>query len=451
MAFKPLDFELEFDNQQNPSAAMAARAVIDTPKAQGPLDFLGSAGKSIEGVTKEAIKSPFYATELPANLINAGKQLITGKPIEDRPKLISQHLEDILNPEGHKPDNWFTEGLEMTAGNLPFALLGSAPLGAKLATDLAGSLGISGSKTLGAGPITQFASGIFAGQGFKSLSNLLKKSSGEFTKNPGKLKTFISDQYNKEQELGSKIPIDGSKLRDKLEDIWLEVKDKELLGGDKGLSAGKENEVLTNLERITNRTKDKNFNASDLFDINKRLNGIYTSGKSKLAELNKRIQSIVKSEIKEVGSNNPEWQKAGGVANDLFKIENWQTGLNQVLSDWIPHKKLSSLVKNPIAQSTLAVLAGATQSPIKALIASIPAANQGLEASVRVGKFINYLRKSKEGNKLLLDITLNGANRSVNPLLSNLNKLNKEADKFEKESLVDSKFKPVGIELEFAD
>lgn len=447
MPLKPVDFELELDSQP-------------VPQENG---FLKKAGQFATGLGAAALQSPFKLLELPYHAANYLSEKV-GFPLgqEFKPKLPflqnkederlpSEFIESKFNPEDITPENTFSKALQYTAGNWPLiAFTGGGALLPKIATDIAGSVGISAAEDLGFGVLGKLGAGILASKGFNKLASSFK---GALTK-PSNIQNFTSDLYNKEKQLGSTIRADPSRIGVQLENIYKDVENKFTNTGK--FTETSKNRLLGNIVNANRLINKNNLTGSDLFEVKKLLNEAYAPAKSLENTIYKRMRSLVKGELDILGSKNKDWGDTWKAADELYKIEKWQSNFGRWLDEISQSGKLGKLASNPLTQTSLAILGGFFKSPQATALGVIPFAGKeavkGAESIKRGYDFLNTLGKTKDGQKLLWEIAIDSAKNSSNSLIQNVSKLNKKADKFEEqEPLAQNSFKPVNYVLEFAD
>lgn len=481
MKWRSVDTQTEFLNpeyNQQPTQQIQEEATVREP------GLLERGGKFAKQLGIEAVKAPLklaeniaigapnalakvsqYLGQQQSQNFTPEEQEIANKIIPQEPvdvsklfrnkegNLPSEQLGEALGGEqGYKPENIVGRGLLNTAGNWPLLFFGPGSVASKVGADVAGSLGMETAKDLDLGPLAQVGAGVLSSKGFNKASNLLKGAA----KNPSKIGKHISDLYSEQKKLGDQIFIDKPKLMDKLNNLEKKISGQ-LIDPAKFSSEAKR-DILSNLETIRSELRNPGkLTGSELFDIKKNLNSIYSPKNSIQNNFYKDFRNIVKGSLEKDLSKLPKttdaqkWIDTWKTADELYKIQNWQTDLGRNLDKLTSSGKLGKIVTNPIAQSGLAIMAGKSLGAVPAKVLGVTA---GLSAGLKAGEsvkrsadFINELRKTKEGQKLMWDIVVDSLKDNTNALASNLNKLNKKAEKFEPVN----NWRVVDEELEFLD
>lgn len=400
-----------------------ARSVPQQP----PVSNLKKAGQFAGGLLTRAVQAPFNAVELPANIVGA----ITGR------KPISEPISERIGRGGKKlfgdiePENIVSKGLQYTAGNWPFLFLGGAPTAAKVGADIAGSTALAASEKISNNPLLGIGAHILGQRGFSQASNYLKKAPVE----PGKIRNYISDLYNSEKELGSKIAVKPDNVEKKLGIIFDDVK-KEYLNPGKFDEAAR-NRVVSNLKNAEESLSKPHLTASDLSSEKRRLNKAWASRNSIENGYYNRIKDAFKEELDDISKNHSDWSKAYKTSDELYKIDKWQSNLGRWVDNMSSKGKLSSLAPNPLTQSALAVIGGVYKgTPYALLGAAAPAvgkaAVKGFDVTAKAGQFLSTLSQNPSGRKLLMEIVADSAKENSAGINKSIHKLNKFADKYEK-------------------
>lgn len=475
MALKPVKYDLEFDEDvDNESEQQQFQQQKEPGLLQQGADLLKKGGRFAKELGIEAVKAPLKLAEtlvdvIPKGLGKAGEFLNPEEYRERFPseepvdatqylrnkegKLPSEQLGKALgSEEGYEPSNIASKSLINSVGNWPLLFFGPASITSKIGSDVAGSLGVETAKYLDLGPLAQVGVGVLSSNGFNKIAGLLKGSA----KNPSKIVEHISKLYNEEKRLGDKIIINKPNLVNNLNNL-----DKKISGqliDPKKFSSEAKRDILSNLDIIRSEIKSGGkLTGTELFDIKKNLNSIYSPKDSIQNNFYKDFRNIIKSSLEKDISKTPlptdtkKWIDTWKTADELYKIQNWQTGLGRNLDKLASSGKLGKIVSNPTAQAGLALLAGKSLGTIPAGILGGAAA---LSTTVKTGEsikrssdFIKELSKTKDGQKLMWDIVVDSVKDNTNALASNLNKLNKKAEKFEP----DNDLRSVDEELEFLD
>ena len=403
-------------------------------------------------------QAPFKLAELPGNILRAGTDFLASKGFPDVVPKQEGNLpsEDIANLFGGekslKPSNWFLEGIQSTAGNWPLIFFTGGSTLLKTIADLGGSYGMIGAKKLGLGPVAQIGAGVLSGAGFSFAAKALKdtakglfkassssameevaKDSSSVSSKIGNLK---SDLYSKEKEIGSTIGVNTDPIRNKLTPVFDDVEKQ--LTSTHGFTKSAKNDVIGNIKQIDKLLNKKPATASDVFEVKKLLNGVWSPSKSTEKHFTDRLQGIVRSELNSLAKKNPEWGKAWRQADELHTIENWQTGLSRWASTPSGTSVIEKISSSPAAIGALSIFGGPKFGLYGLAGAALPVTLKqiikGSHSGIKSLNFINSLSKTKEGQKLMWEIAANSAKNSTVALSSNINKLGALARRFEKQN-----------------
>jgi len=404
---------------------------------------LKEAGEFGLGLATRAAQAPFKLAELPVQGASYLADYLKSKGIDIPPapqdlglpqevqklwepflnpkaKQISERIEEWAGPKRIKPTNMFSKALQYTAGNWPLLLLGSGGVGAKLGADIAGSLGMTGAEKLGFGPLAQVGAGVLGSAGFGRIASSFKQ--------PSKITEYTSRLYDTEKKLGSTINVDPNPIRGSLEKLYGDA-EKQFVT-QHGFTEAAQSRVLKNIRNAEGLIIKPKVTGSDIFEVKKLLNQTYASKESLENVFYKRLRSIFHKELDKLSKSNNKWGVAWKKADELYKIEHWQSGLGKILSDQSNKGTINKVLSNPVAQGATTILAGFAGHPKTALLSAAPLLVQGSDALVRSYKFLNSLGRTKEGQKVLWEVVAHSAKQSPNKLFSSLNKLNKESLKF---------------------
>lgn len=462
MPLKPVDINAQnFDfSDEAPSTGIAPAQPQQQQAQQQPEStepgVLTKAGQFAKGLGVRALQAPFKLVELPFRGIEWLSKQIATEPEGGfkESKYPSDYIEEQFDPASIEPENLFSRALQYTAGNWPAIFLMPGSLLAKVGSDLAASTGVSIAEEAGLGPIAKIGAAVLGSKGFDKAAGLLKQTA----KQPGKIAQFTSDLYKKEAELGSKIPVDSRNILKKFDSLERKVR-KELVSA-KGLNTTQKQEVVDNISALYDQVDKRNLNASELFDIKKSLNKIYVPPKTTQGKLYQELRGIVRDELDDVAKTHKTWGDSFKKADELVSIGHWQTGLGQWLDGIVDSHKAAKVLTSVAANSALAILLG-SKIGIKSGIASLaPVAAygglKGYESAARGTLFLNSLRKTPEGSKLLWDIVADSAKNNTKAITKDMVKLNSFAKKFDTENPQQQtqKLNPVGVDpnaFEFAD
>lgn len=392
---------------------------------------LGKIARSGAQLATEAVKAPFYLAELPAKAVG----YVTGR--KPNQPFISEQIQSAKEKYlgEYKPENIVEKGLHYTAGNWPALFLGGGPTLGKLGADIAGSTAMAASEEVSDNPLVAIGADILGRKGFRSAGNFLKG----VPKEPGKIRSYISDLYKKENELGSKIPAkDASrKISHKLDKINEELR-KEYVNPGKFDEAAR-NRVLKNLETAEQSLYKPNITVADLAQEEKNLNKAWSFKNSTENEYYKRIKNAFSEELKSEASRHSDWGKNYLSAKELYQIDKWNTGLDRWVKKATGNDTLGKIVTNPDAQAAIALLSGvAFKGPSGAIYAGLPyvgkKAVKAGEATVRATKFLEKLSQNPEGRKVLMDIVADSAKNNFSALNKSMYKFNSLANELSDDS-----------------
>lgn len=406
-------------NQASEEESSAIAKEEPSPIEAFPQKEKASFAEKAKGLLGTAAAAPFKLAELPLH----GMEYLSSKGIIPQPT-DRENLYNASNIKeafgGATPENVFEKALDYTAGNWPMLFLGGGSMAGKLGADLAGSLGLAVSEKLTDNPWLQIGAGILGSAGFGKLASMIKKD-------PSKIGDYINKTYEAEKELGSKIKVDSDPIRKPIEDLYSDVEKKFT---SPRFSQAQKSRTLENIKVAENLATKPNLTAADVFDIKKNLNQLWSGGKSVENQFNKRLQKIFLNRLDDIASSNPKWGETWKHADNLYKIKNWQTGLQR----WMNSESgmFGKVVKNPIAQGAVAVLGGILPGTrtIAASGAALYGGAKAAEKATKAVKFLNELGKTDSGKKLLWELTTASAKDNAKNIASTLNKLNKKADKF---------------------
>lgn len=413
---------------------------------------LGTFGKQL---VSQVAQAPFKIAELPVHANRfirekIGLQIPEEYPLlkqqfkgmekptqeEYKEKLPSQKISEFFgtDSESEQPQNVIGKAIYYTAGNWPLLFLGGGTLPFKVASDLASSLGMSVAEKAELGPIAQIGASILGRKGFKYAANKLKKD----TFNPSKINKFTSNLYEKEKELGSKIPVNGEDIKSKLNNLSSEIKKK--FTDPRKFSDSDKSRLLSNIENASNQVSKQDLTASDIFDIKRNLNKIYIPSKSVEGREFNKLRNIFTEELDNLGHAHKRWGNAWKSADELYSIEKWQSGFTRSIENLADKGKLGKIISNPLTYGTLSLLGNISKGILAPALLGAGSAGIGLNLgnkAYEIGKrnydFFQSLSKTKDGQKLLWEIVGDSAKESTIGLAQSLNKLDKKAKEFDKE------------------
>lgn len=437
--------QLDFSDTQEPSSA--PQSITQTIG-----DIAKGAGKFATGLGLSAVTGPL-------KLVEAADKLLGAVGPERRPNIErfgksgmypSEQIESLVPEEYRESEGLVGKSLQRSAGNWPFLFLGGAPTALKVGADIASSAAMTAAEKAGFGPLTQIGASILGQKGFNQAASFFKAA----PKDANKIGNYIGQLYEKEKDIGSKIRVKSEPLLDKIENQISKVSNQLVDEVPGGFTSKKKATLLENMNAIRNSIieKGQSLSASDIFNFNKDLNTIWSPKKSRYHNLLKNFQGVVKEELNTLYSQNKNWGNTAKKANELYSIQNWQTPFSDMvreLEEYIP-AHYAKIVKNPLTASTIAFLSGKspeTTAAIGATVAGARGANAAVESGVRAAKFVNSLRGTNKGKKLLWEIAADSAKGNVTSLASHLNKLDKEAHKYDNENAAVTPIDPNQLEF----
>lgn len=392
---------------------------------------LKSLGKSAAQLGVQAIKAPFYLSELPARAVGA----LTG--FDPSENLLSESIQKQADKYlgENKPSGVIEKGLQYTAGNWPAIFLGGGPLWAKALADLTGSTALAAAEEVSDNPLVHIGADILGRKGFSSARNLFKK----MPKEPGKIRSYISDLYNKESEYGSKLSgKDASKrIYNKLNKIDTELS-REYVNPGKFDEAAK-NRVRANLETAEQALRKPRLTFADLSAESRRLNKAYAYKGTTENKYYQDIRKAFSEELEDLSKKYPKWGNFYNTSKELHSINKWQSGLGDWARNASSKGLLSKLVPDPLAQAGLGLMVGLSKGTKAGLLTTAaPAvgklAVRGGEEVIRAGKFLNSLASTKKGKELLMNIVADSAKENFSSLNKNMKKFNEYAKEYSEEN-----------------
>jgi hypothetical protein len=406
--------------------------------------LLEQAGQFGKGLASKAVQGALSVPEIPfraLDYLTSNPNRPDIQPISPPRNYPSESVPEKIFGKVKEPENILGKAAYATAANLPLALAtGPGGIVQKLGADYAGSLAMQGVEELGLGeeyPLVnaglQLGAGLLGSHGFNKAAGALKK----LPKEPSQIEGFIDKLYKKESELGVKIPVEQQKITENLHKLHEKVQDTGLHKTRFNETA--KNRVLKNIEIAANKPYKT---AADLAAGKKFVNELYIPEKSKEGRFIAQLKSIYTTPIAELSKKNPKWGNALSLADELYQIQNWQAPFSKIVNDLSSSRNpISKAIANPFTHSVLgflghsAITGGISPQAGLAAVGGLAAkgAIKGAEESIRAGKFVNALRKTSEGQKMLGQIAVNSAKRDIPALVSNLNKLSKKAEQFEED------------------
>jgi hypothetical protein len=287
-------------------------------------------------------------------------------------KTIENIAERISPGSTAEPQGIPEKAARLTFQNLPLLALTGAgtPLG--IATDFASSLGLETAKDLGLGTTGQLVSSIgsamLARKGFGALAKSLGGAKPKTT-----LGDFKKELYEEAEKAGAKPSIEAQKfgaeaekgIINKLDNLAAKITEETVSESPKGAFTGKQKENL--LENIgTTRT--------NLFN-----------------------RGVIADAIEEAGKKNPEWYKKWKPANELHRIQNWQSPITAALKQFGGTKVIDKIVKNPFFLLAAPGLIGKKA----ASLIGVNLTSQSIDKAFQGGKILQFAYNNPQGQELL--------------------------------------------------
>lgn len=320
-------------------------------------------------------------------------------------KAIENIAERISPGSTAEPQGIPEKAARLTAQNLPLLALTGAgtPLG--IATDFASSLGLETAKDLGLGTVGQLASSIgtamLARKGFGALARSLGGAKPKTT-----MGDFKKELYEEAEKAGTTPSIKAQTIGsgeksvvNKLTD--LEEKISRVTTSENAFSETQKKQLLANIDTTRrNLLKDAEGNllsennlAEQLRDINKN----YVRDKSIAGDFYKEYRGVIADTIEEAGKKNPEWYKKWKPANELHRIQNWQSPVTAALKQFGGAKVIDKIVKNPFFLLAAPGLIGKKAASLLGLGLT----SQTYDKAVQGGKILQFAMKNPQGQELL--------------------------------------------------
>jgi len=452
VSFEDIPFESdnpEFDAQSNFDDY---NFDAGTPKNEGFLN-------QTKAIGVRALQSPYKLMELAQDVVDYGAEKIFGsadnikiknpfggEPLKtnlDPLPRVSDRIADLFGgEESLKPNNFIAEVAQLVAGGLPLLPFGGGSILAKLGADVLSSTGMTVAKRAGFGPLGQLGAGILSHAGLSGVVNSFKKMFGEGVKaSPSKINNFTKALYESEKKLGQRAPFDSAPLRKEFVHIYDDLQ-KELTSS-RGLTKTAKDSVAENIGKIDQLLGKEAVNGSDLFEVKKLLNKTWTPVESVEKTFIDRLLGAVNKNLDSLAKKHPEWGSSWKKADELYKIQKWETGLSRWASSPAGSDTLAKMSTHPIAIGALSILSGLKFGLPGIAAGALPyVAKEGALAAhtgMKAMRFVKSLSQTKDGQKLLWEIVANST-KSVgaatttknNALASNINRLNSAAKIFDK-------------------
>lgn len=429
----------------NPKPISTQGLRLQQPQEPG---YLGQAAEFGKGLASKAVEGALRIPELPTRALDWLTQNPNPEvpPISPPREYPSEYIPEKIFGRVKEPENPLGRAAYTTAASLPLELPlaiatgGGSLLGTAARTagrSYAGSLAMEAVEPLGLEehyPITNAAlkvgANILGETGFNAVSNFLNK----VPKKPTQIMENIGRLYKKESELGSKIPVKQQDIDRVLEDFHTKVS---------GIGVHKDKFPQSAKSRVLENialAKNKPYNtAAELFEGKKFANDLYLSGDSKEARLMGELKKVFSKPLDELATKHHDWGKSWKLADELYQIEKWQLPFNKILTDLSNSKNpFSKVISSPFMHSVTSLLTQAAFSGFGLGTAyaaggglAIKGAAKATEEALRAARFLNAFKKTPEGQKILWEIAANSVKRDVPKVAYNLNKVAKNAEKYE--------------------
>lgn len=329
-------------------------------------------------------------------------------------KAIENIAERISPGSTAEPQGIPEKAARLTAQNLPLLALTGAgtPLG--IATDFASSLGLETAKDLGLGTVGQLASaigiGMLARKGFGALARSLGGAKPKTT-----MGDFKKELYEEAEKAGAKPSIEAQKIGteaekgiiNKLDALAAKI-NEETVGG--AFQETDQKTLLKNIgttrdnlfKRLAERGKtDEKFanllSENDLAAELRNINNNFVRSESTFGKYYGKYRGVIADAIEEAGKNNPEWYKKWKPANELHRIQNWQSPVTAALKQFGGAKVIDKIVKNPFFLLAAPGLIGKKAASLLGLGLT----SQTYDKAVQGGKILQFAMKNPQGQELL--------------------------------------------------
>ena len=432
------------------------------------------AGEFALGLGTQAVKGALETIEAPSQLAQrlqygSDKHLgflpervkksneIGAQPVEQWSEKLEPFIKSKLGEKSIEPENFVSRGLQLAAKVAPSAAAGRFPIGSL------GNLGTWGSvlkelpfafgkaipgaiayesfgkenkdEGLSAQVLrhgASFAASLLAQKGFNHAAKAFNK---EFKPTKSAVEAAKSNLYKQRDELNKDIKRVGTKsLRNKLNSVLDD------LHTETGLTIEQEKEVKNKVNKIQNIIPGILEKPNKYIEAKEAINKVFEDWQEKpLIKQFAKIRSAIEEELDTIGKKHPEWNYARKTADEIHSLQKWKPNLEKILTKLTKAGKFYNLVPSPIVQGALITMAGIGGGAKAGLAAAIPL---GLKTAVdieRGRKLLFYLGKSKEGQKILMNVALDAANGSEAALFKDIHQMNKFIPKFEKENKSKSK------------
>ena len=329
-------------------------------------------------------------------------------------KVIENIAERISPGSTAEPQGIPEKAARLTFQNLPLLALTGAgtPLG--IATDLASSLGLETAKDLGLGTtgqlVSAIGSGMLARKGFGALARSLGGAKPKTT-----LGDFKKELYEEAEKAGAKPSIEALKLgtegeegiMNKLDTIAAEIQEKttgpafpneqkkELLAN---IGLTRENLSKRVFERGKQNEKYANLlSENDLAAELRNINNNFVRSESTFGNYYAKYRGVIADALEDAGKKNPEWYKKWKPANELHRIQNWQSPVTAALKQFGGTKVIDKIVKNPFFLLAAPGLIGKKA----ASVIGLNLGSQTFDKIVQGGKILQFAYNNPQGQELL--------------------------------------------------
>lgn len=325
-------------------------------------------------------------------------------------------------PENYlKPQGSVEEIYDSVIKNLPLTyLFGGAPFLQKLAIDIAGATTKKAAEKSGMGAVGQVLSGLIGGIGANKAINFFKKGG-----NPQSLINLAKDAetkyFKQATDLGEKINAPSKGLSTKLGKIGQQIE------STTALKPAERTDLLEKLSKYETDSATGFVNAKTLMDRNQQLNAAWDQTQSASRQYKDYIKQIQKSlldETKNIGSTHPQWYKDYNAAKNITKALNFGSEITRLVEEY---PRIQKIITSPIIQNLLGIGSAGLAGGITGA-----ALGAGAIAGAKKGtQIVGFLKQSPETRQLLGQVFKYTVYENIPRLIQSLNRLNKEAEKFE--------------------
>lgn len=348
--------------------------------------------------------------------------------------------------------------LERTAKALPTLVATRGATLPAIAADIAGSAGAEIASYLGLGSIGELFVGLASQGGFRKLFNTLTKAPVDPNTLDNLAETAKKQFYKQEQELGSKIKIDASPYKNKLQELagkeageitkgdrfrsvskglgqkTLEQKGKSIKGilqKDTKIDSGDANEIIGKINEYLSDFTGKELSLADLSKRRKELNYLIRKNSGPVKDYYESIRKPIVDLIKKSEPKYPEWYKALSAADAIHGAQSFGESFTDALEAF---PTLRKAIKSPLLYSAaVAFPTLALKGPGAALQYGLGVGGAAL-AIPKAAQITSFIMHGPETQRLLAKATENVIKGNYKAATQEYLKLNRLAEKFEKDN-----------------